>query len=284
MITVVTDSTCSLSPEIIKQYNIFVVPLTISFGQESYLDITAASRGEFYRRLATTATVPTTSQPSAGEFTTSFQQILAGNPAAEILVLTVSSKLSGTYQVARSAATRFPQVNITVFDSLSAALGLGLMAIVAAEMAVAGQSMAEILTRLAQIRRSLTIVLMVDSLDYLKRGGRIGAASAYLGALLQTKPILAIVDGQIKPLDRVRTRRKAIDRLVVELSSGLPGPNYPVQAGVMHAANPMAMERLIGQIQARFNITRLFTAEFGPVIGAHLGPGALGAGICPDFY
>jgi DegV family protein with EDD domain len=124
---------------------------------------------------------------------------------------------------------------------------------------------------------------MVDSLDYLKRGGRIGAASAYLGTLLQAKPILAIVDGQIKPLGRVRTRKKAIDRLVAVLSSRLPAPDHPVQAGVMHAADSVAMEKLAVSMQARFNITRLFTAEFGPVIGAHLGPGALGAGICPDF-
>ena len=283
MITVVTDSTCYLSLEIIKEHNIFVVPLTVSFGQESYLDITGASHREFYRRLATTTTLPTTSQPSAGKFMTSYQQILAGNPAAEILVLTVSSKLSGTYQAARTGAKQCPEANITVFDSLSAALGLGLMTVMAAEMAVAGQSMTEILARLAQIRRSLMIVLMVDSLDYLKRGGRIGTASAYLGTLLQTKPILAIVDGQIKPLDRVRTRSKAIDRLLAELSSGLPEPNHPVQAGVMHAADSVAMEGLAAKMRDRFNITRLFTAEFGPAIGAHLGPGALGAGICPDF-
>ena len=222
MITVVTDSTCSLPPEIIKQHQICVVPLTITFGQESYLDLTGASRRKFYQRLATATTLPTTSQPSAGEFIASYRQILAGKPAAEILVLTVSSKLSGTYQVARSAAQQFPTAQIAVFDSFSAALGLGLMAVVAAEMAAAGQSMPEILARLAHIRRSLAIVLMVDSLDYLKRGGRIGAASAYLGTLLQTKPILAIVDGQIEPLAQVRTSRKAVDRLVTELSAGLP--------------------------------------------------------------
>jgi DegV family protein with EDD domain len=284
MIAVVTDSTCSLSPEIIKLHNIFIVPLTISFGQESYLDLPGANRREFYRRLATTAVLPTTSQPSAGEFITSYQQILTGNPAAEILVLTVSSKLSGTYQAARFGAQQFPEARIIVFDSLSVALGLGLMAVLAAEMAAADQFMTEILARLAQIRRNLTIVLMVDSLDYLKRGGRIGAASAYLGMLLQAKPILAVVDGQIKPLGRVRTIRKAIDRLVAELSAGLPGPHHPVQAGVMHAANSAAMQRLIDKMQGQFNISRLFTAEFGPVIGAHLGPGALGAGICPDFF
>lgn len=283
MITVVTDSTCSLSSEIVKQHQICTVPLTVTFGQESYLDLTGASRREFYQRLATTTALPTTSQPAAGDFIATYRQILAGQPAAEILVLTVSSKLSGTYQAARSAAHQFPAAQITVFDSLSAALGLGLMAVVAAEMAAAGHSMAEILVRLAHIRRSLAIVLMVDSLDYLKRGGRIGAASAYLGTLLQTKPILAIVDGQIKPLARVRTGKKAVDRLVVELSAGLPGPNHPVQAGVMHAANSLAMESLIGQMRTRFNITRLFAAEFSPVIAAHLGPGALGAGICPDF-
>jgi DegV family protein with EDD domain len=198
-------------------------------------------------------------------------------------VLTVSSKLSGTYQVAQAAATQLSNKNITIVDTRSVALGLGLMAVTAAEMAAANHPLSEILERLEQMRRGLTIVLMVNSLEHLKRGGRIGSASAFLGTVLQTKPILAIADGQIKPVSRVRTKKRAMERLVMELASKLPAPNQPVQAGVMHGADPLAMERLVEMMRGQFNITRLFTAEFGPVTGVHLGPGALGAGICPDF-
>jgi DegV family protein with EDD domain len=142
--------------------------------------------------------------------------------------------------------------------------------------------MPEILVRLAQMRREISIVLIVDSLDYLRRGGRIGTASAVMGTLLKIKPILAVVEGRMIPIDQVRTQKRAAERLVAELVSKLSEPDQPVQAGVMHAAAEEELEKLASTIQARFNVTRLFKAELGPVLGAHLGPGALGAGICPE--
>ena len=282
MVRVVTDSSCYLPADTLRKYNISVVPLKVQFGEETLNEVTGISSQDFYRRLSTAHEVPTTSQPSAGEFRVAYQEILADNPDTEIIALTVSSKLSGTYNVATTAATALPQANITVFDSLSAALGLGLMTITAAEMAADGQMMADILKRLKQMRHEISIVLMVESLDHLRRGGRIGTAAALLGTLLKTKPILTIVEGEIKPLDRVRTKNKAMIRLIAELKSKLATPDQPVQAGVMHAAASTDMETLVQMMRAHFNVTRLFAAEFGPVIGVHLGPGALGVGICPE--
>lgn len=282
MLRVVTDSTSYIPHEILQQHQIVVVPLKVLFGAEVYDEIMGLSNADFYQRLMTTTDFPTTSQPASGEFKQVYQQILQQDAAAQILVLSISSKLSGTYNAALTAAEQLPEAKITVFDSLSAAMGLGLMAITAAEMAVAGHTLTQILARLGQMRRDTRIVLVVDTLEYLRRGGRIGAATAFLGTLLNTKPILAVVEGVIQPLDRVRTKRRALERLFSELESQLSAPRQPVQAGIMHIAAQAELESLAALMTERFNITRFYTSELGPVVGAHLGPGALGVGICPE--
>lgn len=282
MLRVVTDSTSYIPPEILQRHQIVAVPLKVLFGAEVYDEITGLSNADFYRRLTAASNFPTTSQPASGEFQAAYQQILQEDAAAQILVLTISSKLSGTYSAAVTAAEQLPEAKITVFDSLSAAMGLGLMAITAAGMGAAGASLPEIIARLEQMRRTTRIVLVVDTLEYLRRGGRIGGAAAFLGTLLNTKPILAVVGGKIQPLDRVRTKKRALERLFSELESQLATPRQPVQAGIMHIAAQAEMESLAALMTERFNITRFYTSELGPVIGAHLGPGALGVGICPE--
>lgn len=284
MISVVTDSTSYIPPDLLRQHQITVVPLKVLFGAETYDEVSGLSNADFYRRLATTSDFPTTSQPASGEFQQTYQQILQQDPTAQILVLTISSRLSGTYSAAVTAAEALPDAAITVFDSLSAAMGLGLMALTAAEMAAAGHALSAILSHLDQMRRGTHIVLMVDTLEYLKRGGRIGTAAAFLGTLLNTKPILAVVEGKLQPLDRVRTKKRALERLFMELESKLITPRQPLQAGVMHIAAEAEMDSMAALLQSRFNITRLYTSELGPVIGAHLGPGALGVGICLEPF
>lgn len=282
MLRVVTDSTSYIPPEILRQHQIVVVPLKVLFGAEVYDEITGLSNADFYQRLTATPGFPTTSQPASGEFKDVYQQILQQDPAAHILVLTISSRLSGTYNSAVTAAEQLPEASITVFDSLSAAMGLGLMAITAAEMEASGSNLTHIVARLEEMRRDTRIFFVVDTLEYLKRGGRIGGAAAFLGTLLNTKPILAVVEGKIQPLDRVRTKKRALERLFSELESQLATPRQPVQAGIMHIAAQAEMESLAAVMSERFNITRFYTSELGPVVGAHLGPGALGVGICPE--
>ncbi len=282
MLKVITDSTSYISADLLKQYDIAVVPLKVHFGQETYDEVTGLSNRDFYRRLSTTSDFPTTSQPASGQYKQLYQDILQQDPAAQILVLPLSSKLSGSYNSALVAAEQLPQARITVFDTHSAAMGIGLMALTAVEMAWAGQPFNQIIARMEAMRRQLCIVLMVDNLEYLRRGGRIGAAAAFLGTLLNTKPILAVVEGRIQPLDRVRTKKRAVERLLVEMESRLSDPAQPIQGAVMHINAEEELTHLAGLMRQRFNLTRFFTAEIGPVIGAHLGPGALGAGFCPE--
>jgi len=171
---------------------------------------------------------------------------------------------------------------MTVFDTLSVAMGVGLMVMTAARMIADGKKLSDILVRLIQIRHNLPIFLTVDTLEYLRRGGRIGAAAAFLGTLLDTKPILTMEDGEIRPVGRVRGRKKALHRLFDEMERKLPSPDQSVQAGVMHAAAEDEARKLGEMIRERFNVTYFFVFELGPVVGAHVGPGTIGAGFCPD--
>ena len=282
MIRLVTDSSSCLPLEFIEQYKIAMVPLKVQLGGETFVEGTALSSRDFFNRLAVTKEFPLTSQPAVGDFKQAYRQLLIEEPSAGILVLTVSSKLSGTHGSAITAAAQFPEANITVFDTLSVAMGVGLMVMTAARMIAAGRELPDILARLAQIRQNLPIFLMVDTLEYLQRGGRIGAAAAFLGTLLDTKPILAVEAGEIRPVGRVRGKKKAIQRLFDELARKLPAPDQPVQAGIMHAAAEDDAQKLGGMIREHFNVTYFFVFELGPVLGAHVGPGAIGTGFCLD--
>jgi len=282
MIRLVTDSSSCLPQEFIEQYNITIVPLKVQLGGETLAEGTGLSTREFFSRLAATDEFPTTSQPSVGDFQQAYRKIRLDDPSVEILVLTVSGKLSGTHGSALAAA-QLLDARITVFDTLSVAMGAGLMVMAAARMIGAGKTMPDLLTRLTQIRQNLPIFLTVDTLEYLKRGGRIGTAAAFLGTLLDTKPILMVEDGEIRPVGRVHGRKKALRRLFDELERKLPTPDRPVQAGVMHAAAEDEAQKLGKMIRDHFNVTYFFVFELGPVLGAHVGPGTIGAGFCPDM-
>ncbi|MBN1991451.1 MAG: DegV family protein [Anaerolineae bacterium] len=224
MLRIITDSTCYLPPEFISKHKISVVPLKVQVGSETYHE-TGLSQYAFYQQLITANTFPTTSQPAVTEFKNAYQEIFSRNATAKILVLSVSSKLSGTYNSAFTAALQLPQADITVFDSRSAAMGLGLMVMAAAQMAADNRGISEIMARLEQMRQEIAIVLYVDTLEYLKRGGRIGAAAAFVGTLLDAKPILALVDGQVQPLGRVRTKKKPSNVCLPSLNKNWFSPN-----------------------------------------------------------
>ncbi|MFQ5610840.1 MAG: DegV family protein [Anaerolineae bacterium] len=280
MIKIVTDSGCYLASELIAKNDIRIVPLKVHFGHERFDEISGISNEEFYRRLAEAHSLPTTSQPPTGEFKAAYETVL--QEGHDVLVLTISSKLSGTYASAVAAAEMLPEANITPFDSRSAGLGLGLMVVTAAEMFEAGHSLAEVIRRLEQMRRDMHVVFMVDTLEYIKRGGRIGAASAFVGTLLKIKPLLTLTGGEILPLEQVRSKRKALERLLAEIQSYVPEPHTPVQIGVMHVRAPRDQEMLAQKVQGLFNIQRLLIGEIGPAIGTHVGPGTLAIGICPN--
>ena len=282
MIKVVTDSTSYVRPEDIDKFGIKVVPLNVHFGEEqTYQEGVTLSNDQFYTLLAQSPELPTTSQPSPGQFLEVFSESV--DTGHEVLCIVISSKLSGTYQSALDAKHALPDANVEVFDSLSAAAPLGLMVLTAAEMAADGYAMDDIIARLEQMRRDMKVYFVVDTLEYLQKGGRIGAAAAFLGTLLKVKPILILDDGVVKPLDKVRTKRKAMQRLLSELES-YAAPDQPVQAIAMHAQAPEEARDLEAEIRRRFNCQRTLFGEIGPVVGTHTGPGLLGAAICPEAW
>jgi DegV family protein with EDD domain len=176
-----------------------------------------------------------------------------------------------------------PDANIVVIDTYSTVACLGLMVITAAEMAADGRTMDEIVARIKQMRDDMKLYFVVDTLEYLQKGGRIGAAAAFLGTLLKVKPILMLDEGAIKPLDKVRSKRKAIQRLLSELESHVSS-DQPVQAITMHAQASEEAQELELEMRRRFNCHRFYCGEVGPVVGTHTGPGLLGAAICPEAW
>jgi DegV family protein with EDD domain len=282
MIKIVTDSTCYLPSDVVEQRGISIVPLNVHFGEtQVFQENINLTIDEFYAKLAEANELPTTSQPSPGQFRDVFAELAgAGN---EILCIVISGKLSGTYQSALDARHMLPDANITIIDSLSVAAPLGLIVVTAAEMAADGHAMDEIVARVEQMRRDMRVYFVVDTLEYLQKGGRIGAASALVGTLLKVKPILVLDEGVVKPLDKVRTKRKAIERLLTEMETNV-SPQQPVQAVAMHAQAPNEAGQLESEIRRRFNCTRVLCGEVGPVVGTHTGPGVLGVGICPEAW
>ena len=277
MIKIVTDSTAYLPEATVRQHDIRVVPLYVHFGEKAFREGVELSNQEFYTRLKEAPELPTTSQPSAGEFHQVFKELLdAGH---EIVTLTISSKLSGTWNSAMAAKGMLPEADITVIDSLSTSVGLHLMVETAVEAASAGATRQEIVAKVEAIKQSLQIFFVVDTLEYLAKGGRIGNAKAFLGTLLKVKPILVLQDGAIEPLEQVRSKRKAQARMLdlVEEYVGNHGPQ--ARTAVTNALVPDEAEALKKEIVERLGCREPVMGELGPVIGTHTGPGVVGVAV-----
>jgi DegV family protein with EDD domain len=276
-IRIVTDSTAYLTPEYIEQHQIRVAPLKVVFDGQAYREGLDLSNDEFYRRLRTATRLPTTSQPSVGEFQAIYSELAA--QGHEIISIHLSGTLSGTLESARSAAALLPTARIHVVDSMTAALAMEMMIRRVVAAAEGGRDAAYILDRLDTMTRDLRLFFVVDTLEYLEKGGRIGGARALLGTLLRIKPILTLNRGQVEVFATVRTKHKAVAALVdhlVEIARG-----QCVYATVGHAAAPEEMAELGRMLSERLDCADLFSAYIGPVIGTHAGPGVLGAAICP---
>jgi DegV family protein with EDD domain len=281
MISVVTDSTGYLPQEIIDQYNIRVVPLNVHFEDGSVfregIDLT---NEEFYQKLVESKSLPTTSQPSPAAFQEVFEELTQdGN---QVICTVISTKMSGTYQSAVEAQRSLPDADIAIVDTQTVAGGLGFMTLTAAEMAQAGSSMQDIVDHLEQLKQEIGVFFTVDTLEYLHKGGRIGTASAMLGTLLKVKPILTIRDGIVQPVDKVRSRAKALQRIVDELAQRASA-NQPGQIIVMHALVPEEAEVLKTELQKRLNCSRIMFAQLGSIVGTHAGPGVIGGVIAPTY-
>lgn len=273
-VRIVTDSTCDLPPQIIAQYGIHVVPLYINVGHKGYLDGVDITREEFYTRLPDFSEHPTTAVPSIGRFSVEYN-ILADEGATEILSIHISSALSGVVNMARLAAESSTSVHVTVVDSNQLSLGTGFLVMTAAEMAGEGKTVPEILAALrSQIERT-HVFAALDTVEFLKRSGRMNKYLADFASLLQIKPILTMYNG--KPgTEKVRTRDRAVKRVLDMLDSC--GQLEKIAIVHTHATLDRLAEfkKIAASHLPRVDI---MIEDITPVIGAHIGPGAIGFAI-----
>lgn len=277
MIRIITDSTCEAPDVLMHHPAVAVVPLSVVFGQIALRDGVDISREEFWQRLPGSNPLPTTSQATPSDFADLFQRFVdAGD---EVIVVPISSKLSGTYAAAVTACGSRSDWPVDVVDSRSVSVGLGLMLQEAVAMIEAGASRDQIVARMIRIREKIRIIFVVETLEYLQRGGRIGKAQAFVGTLLKFKPLLAIVDGEVVPVARVRSRAKALEALQETLLQQVPQRGQQVRLGVTHAL-VLDEAKIIGsQLATSFDTSQMFTSDLGPVLGVHVGPGTIGAAV-----
>ncbi len=266
----VVDSTCDLPPEMIKSHNISVVPLYVNMGNREYRDGVDLSKKEFYDRLPVASPFPTTATPSPAVFQRVYKQ-LYHEGATEILSLHISITLSSMINNAVLAAREFNDAKVTVFDSQQLGLGIGFQALTAAEAIKVGRSMPEILALLQDQIKRTHVFAALDTLEYLKRSGRMNGVVSYLGNLLQIKPIMLMYAGQ-PTSEKVRTRKRAIAR-IVELFH-LMGPLERV--ALIHTHAPEHAEALLDEVRDLISDVPLMRTEISPVLGAHVGPGVVG--------
>jgi DegV family protein with EDD domain len=277
-LAIVTDSTASIPDDFIKNLPISIIPLHVIWGEEMYQDNVDIHQEEFYKRLPLSKILPSTSQPSPKEFIEMYKSI--GQEYDEILSVHISSKLSGTVDSALQAKNYLSSMHIEVVDSLSTSMGLGFLTLIAAREAQGGKNLAECKRLVESARKRLHIYFVLHTLEFLKRGGRIGGASALLGTALNLKPVLMLDDGKIEPYEKVRTMRKALLRLTEILREKSEG-KIPIHLALIHASAEQDAEFLLAEIKKQFKnqeIAELIIAGISPVLGTHAGPGAIG--IC----
>lgn len=273
-VALVTDSTTYIPNELLNGVDLHIVPSVVIWGSEEMRDGVDIQPAEFYERLATAEEMPTTSQPTPAAFKETYEKIIAGGQK-DILSMHVSAKLSGTLASAEQAAAMLPDANIEVIDGLSASMGTGWPLLEAAKAAKAGKSLQEVADIARKCRDQGGVMLLVDTLEFLHRGGRIGGASRFLGTALNLKPILEVIDGAIEPIERVRTKKKAIARLVDVLEERVGG-RTPVRLAAIHANAPDDCQMLLDMATQRVNPTQSVVTAVSPAVGTHTGPGTLG--------
>src|SRR5438270_3538655 len=274
-IAIVTDSTSDLPSQLTKGRSITVVPLTLHFEGRSLLDGVDIRPSEFYRKLPNATTHPTTSQPSPGRFAETYAQLLSDH--TDVVSVHISEKLSGTYASAVQGADMTDPKRVHVVDSQLVSMSLGLLTLAASEMAAQGAGAEAVVERVSAMRDEVQTYFSVATLEFLRRGGRIGRASALLGSVLQVKPVLCIRDGLVTPLERVRTFDRALNR-VIDLAREVDrGKGLCVVVG--HADAEEDAERVARELEPVAET--LLIQPLGPVVGAHAGPGVVGVGCYP---
>jgi DegV family protein with EDD domain len=272
-VAIVTDSTCDIPPTLTSDRGITVIPLTITVRGRSYLDGVEIRPEQLYEQLSREGATATTSQPSPGQFAEAYRRLLEDHE--QILSIHITERLSGTLAAASQAAAEVGGDRVHVLDSGLVSMPLGLAVLAARTFAEEGPTAAEIAERLRPILGAIRVYFMVASLEHLRRGGRIGRASALVGSVLQVKPVLTLQDGQVAPLERVRTKDRALAR-VIELAAGDGGR---LCAFIGHAAAEASGMRIAEALEPRAET--LIVGQLGPTVGAHAGPGTVGVACYP---
>lgn len=271
-VIVITDSTAYLPPELVARYPIHVIPLTLYWNGESYRDGVDIQAQEFYQRLSTSSTLPSTSQISAGELHAHIDGLL--DDGYDVLLLPISSGISSTYQTASAEVRNFPADRVTVLDTKLVSMALGFQVLAAAKAAAAGCSLPECSEAAQRAYAEIGVYFTVDTLKYLAAGGRINSAKRLLGAALSIKPILEIREGKIELVSSVVSRRKALEKMLNLVEQGIGG-RTPVRLSVFHAMEKELAEDLLKTVEQRFSPIETILSEVSPVVGAHVGPGTI---------
>lgn len=273
-VRIVTDSTSDIPAPLAAELGISVVPLSVIFGDEVYKEGIDITHDLFYDKLVRSRVLPTTSAPSVGDFLEVYEKLL--KETDEIVSIHISSKLSATYNNACQAAAQLADqgARIEVIDSLSVSFGLTFMAVAAARAARNGAGIDEIRRIVEQMIPRVRLFVVLDTLEYVRRGGRIGRARAFLGAMLKVKPILSIRDGEVHPEERVRTKALAMERILQIATS------YRIkEAGIGYSTNAQEAEDLKRRLETAVPGVEVQMVRLGPVLGVHAGPGVLGVGV-----
>jgi len=274
VVKIVTDSLSDITDDLAQELGITVVPLTVFFGHESFLDRVTITADEFYHRLAHGTVWPTTTQPPPGDFVNVYNKL--AKETDEILVVTLSSKLSGTYQSALQAKDMIEgKCRIEVIDSLKVAMSLGLIVISAAKAAQTGANLDEVANLVRKAMPRSHLMAYFDTLKYLAKGGRIGKAQGLLGAMLSIKPILTVKDGEMSPVTKLRSRAAGMDYLYNSVA-GFPKIE---ELAVEHATTPDDADKLVERLSSVFPKERIYRSTISPVVGTHAGPDALAVSV-----
>lgn len=278
MIHIVTDSTADLSRADAQRLGVTVVPLTVRFGEEQFQDGVDLDSDAFYAKLAAGSVHPTTSQPTPEQFQRAYTPLLK-EPGDEVVSLHISGKLSGTLQSANIARQELDPERIHLVDTETVSAGLQFMVAAAVEDVAAGADAASVAQRAANRRSKVTIYVLLDTLTYLQRGGRIGRAQALIGSLLGVKPLLTTKDGEVGPQARVRSRRQGIEMITELLQERLPLR----RVAAFHCGAPELLPVLEKRLRTALPDVEIITGQVGPVVGVYTGPGGLGiAALAPD--
>jgi DegV family protein with EDD domain len=271
MIKIVADSTCNLTDEIVQQYDLRIAPIAIQFGQESYEEGIDIDRDTFYRKIEEIGIIPTSSQPSPAWFAKHYE----GLQDSSVLVITVTRKHSGTFESAIMAKSMVPEADVEVFDSASISLGTGWMVLEAARMVETGASLPDVLRRLETIRSKSRLFLTPLTLKYLQMSGRVGRLQSAIASMLKVKPIIYLEEGSLEVGENVRTRSKALARLV-DLLDVYFGRDQPLNLAVMHARAEEDAKWLVDKTKEVLNINEFLMADLVASLAVHGGPGVIG--------